>query len=341
MPIEIRDVDVHDDVLMRTYYDVAHEATTHGREFPTMPSAGEVLAKLRAASPERQLDSWAAFDGGEIVGYGGLYLPLLSNVSMAFFEAAVLPGRRRQGIGSALVEHTVERARKAGRTMLLGGAWCPPDAGEDHPFRRFAAKHGFEPVSTEIRRLQQLPVDEQLIQGWVDEAAPHHRGYRIETYVDEVPRHLLPSYVAAMNRLAADAPFGEIDFEPEAATVETYLERRSRDAKVGRRVHKTLAITSGADGDEVVAGYTNLACPPPGHDLPYAHQGGTLVLAEHRGHRLGIALKAANLHRFQADHPERTLVSTTNSEVNGPMVAINETMGFRPVEVYAEFGRKL
>ena len=64
MPIEIRDVDVHDDVLMRTYYDVAHEATTRGREFPTMPSAGEGLAKLRAA-----------------------------------------------------LEHTVERARKAGRTM--------------------------------------------------------------------------------------------------------------------------------------------------------------------------------------------------------------------------------
>jgi hypothetical protein len=50
-------------------------------------------------------------------------------------------------------------------------------------------------------------------------------------------------------------------------------------------------------------------------------------------------VKAANLAALQADHPERTRISTQNSETNAPMVAINEKMGFRPVEVMLEFQR--
>ena len=35
------------------------------------------------------------------------------------------------------------------------------------------------------------------------------------------------------------------------------------------------------------------------------------------------------------------MVHTSNSDANGPMVAINQRIGFRPVEVNAEFQRKL
>lgn len=50
-------------------------------------------------------------------------------------------------------------------------------------------------------------------------------------------------------------------------------------------------------------------------------------------------MKAANLAAVQADHPERRSVSTQNAETNAPMVAINEKMGFRAVEVLLEFQR--
>ena len=52
-------------------------------------------------------------------------------------------------------------------------------------------------------------------------------------------------------------------------------------------------------------------------------------------------MKASNLRAVQQAHPERTLVSTTNSPANAPMVAINELMGFRPVDVIYEFLRRL
>jgi hypothetical protein len=182
--------------------------------------------------------------------------------------------------------------------------------------------------------------DEQIRQ-WADEAAAHHEGYRIETYVDDVPEHLLPSYVHLLNQLAADAPTGDIDFEAGAVPVEVYLKNVERTRAGGRRAYRTVAVTRGPDGHEEAVAHSALGCPPPGSDEPNLYQWGTLVRADHRGHRLGMAVKAANLRAVQHDHPERTMVTTTNSAVNGPMVAINERMGFRPVDVTAEFIRRL
>jgi hypothetical protein len=70
-------------------------------------------------------------------------------------------------------------------------------------------------------------------------------------------------------------------------------------------------------------------------------QGGTLVMPGHRGRRLGMAIKVANLRRYQQRFEDVRVVHSWNSEVNGPMIAINEALGFRPVERLLEMQRKL
>jgi len=70
-------------------------------------------------------------------------------------------------------------------------------------------------------------------------------------------------------------------------------------------------------------------------------QWGTFVHREHRGHRLGLATKAVNLRAVQAARDDLTLVTTQNGETNDYMVAINERMGFLPVEVSAELVKRL
>jgi hypothetical protein len=64
------------------------------------------------------------------------------------------------------------------------------------------------------------------------------------------------------------------------------------------------------------------------------------VSRDHRGHRLGLATKAVNLRAVQAVRKDLTLVTTQNAEINDHMVAINELMGFRPMEVQAEFVKR-
>jgi hypothetical protein len=97
-------------------------------------------------------------------------------------------------------------------------------------------------------------------------------------------------------------------------------------------VVSTLAIR----GEDEVVGYSDLVVP--GGDLPNVYQWGTLVLREHRGHRLGLAVKARGLQELQRRiGPERTLVQTCNAEQNAAMVGINERLGFRIVEISPSF----
>ena len=63
----------------------------------------------------------------------------------------------------------------------------------------------------------------------------------------------------------------------------------------------------------------------------FASQGDTLVAPAHRGHRLGLWIKLANLELLLREHPEVRAIDTFNADDNRWMVAINEQLGFRPL----------
>jgi hypothetical protein len=90
--------------------------------------------------------------------------------------------------------------------------------------------------------------------------------------------------------------------------------------------------------DGTVVGLTDLMLPP---ESTRAHQWQTLVHREHRGHRLGQALKAANLLALQRRHPEFTEVHTQNAEVIEEMVGMIDSVGFVTVAVVPDFMRSV
>src|SRR5690349_24374936 len=96
---------------------------------------------------------------------------------------------------------------------------------------------------------------------------------------------------------------------------------------MGRARYETLALAP----DGAVAAHSTLAVPLG--ESTTVFQWGTFVHREHRGHKLGLATKAANLRAVQEFRDDLTLVTTQNAETNDFMVSINEQMGFRPVEV--------
>ena len=66
------------------------------------------------------------------------------------------------------------------------------------------------------------------------------------------------------------------------------------------------------------------------HEPGRAYQWGTLVRPQDRGHRLGVAVKVANLRLLQRERPDIVRLTTYNAEVNAHMIGVNEAMGFAP-----------
>ena len=60
----------------------------------------------------------------------------------------------------------------------------------------------------------------------------------------------------------------------------------------------------------------------------WGHQGLTAVARPHRGHRLGLLVKAAMLDWLASAEPQLEQIETGNAGANEHMIAINEALGF-------------
>lgn len=334
--MHIRTIEFTDPDEVHAFHRSFKDAETAENPDRPMWSEKDMVAELTEPDDAEDPHAFGAFDAdGRLLGGSLLFIPLLDNLTMAFVGAFVSPAEQGKGVGSALVEHVLEQVRSAGRTKVLAEASYGFEHRDDHRSRRFAERHGFVLASTEVSRRLDLPIAETQLQAWMDEAAPHHEAYRVETFVDHVPDALLPSLCHVLNQLALDAPTGSIDFEAEQSTPQVRRQHDARNKKIGLRRYDTVAID--ASGDVVAAS----AIGVPDDDSGRVHQWSTIVLHAHRGHRLGLALKAHNLRAVQRAHPDRQSVHTCNEENNAPMVDINERFGFKPVELLVEFLRNL
>ncbi|WP_028650687.1 GNAT family N-acetyltransferase [Nocardioides halotolerans] len=334
--VELDAAALADDAVMRELYDISRRAELLGREDAPFWTFEELIGAFRSKDSGERQQLFAAYDGDRMVGCAMLWSFLLDNTDKAWFGVDVDVPERRRGVGRALLERIEQVVKADGRALMLTDTKLPFDERETHGYRRFAEVCGFELSNYEVVRHLQLPVPDDRIQGWIDEAAPRHEGYTIETYVDDVPEDLVESLCVLLGQLAVDAPTGAVDFEEEAMTPERFAENVATIKAMGRARYETLALTP----ERLVVAQSTLAVPVHS-DSTTVFQWGTFVHREHRGHALGLATKAVNLRAAQASRPGLRLVTTQNAETNGYMVSINEKMGFEPVEVSTEFVKRL
>ncbi len=336
--VEIRTLDdtaLADDAVMRDFYDLTRRSELHGRPRAPFWSFREFLGAFRSTDSGERQELFAVYEGDRMVGNAVLWSFLLDNTDKAWFHLNVDVPQRRRGLGRALAERLEHTARADGRSLIMVDAILPFDDRETHAYRRFAEACGYELSNYEVVRHLALPVPDREIQAWIDDAAPHHQGYTIETFVGAVPDDLVESLCVLLGQLAVDAPTGAVDFEEEAITPQRYAEMEATVAAMGRTRFETVALTPDR---EVVAQSTLVMSLVESTEV---YQWGTFVHREHRGHQLGLATKAANLRSVQAARDDLALVTTQNGETNAHMVAINVRMGFAPVEVDAEFVKRL
>jgi len=289
---------------------------------PPRPASGHVALGHQLVDPGGSRDGThraAVVDGG-VVGALRLILPTKDNTTVATVDVAVHPGHRRRGIGTVLLAEGIRLARAAGRTVLIAEVEEP---GPDAAGRGFALRHGWTCDLVETRRDLVLPVDERRLADLEAEARAASADYELVLWRDRTPDELLDDRALLARRMTTDAPQGDLPVEEEHWDGARIREYEAAHVARGRTVLSAGAVIGGR-----LIAYTDLQIPLAAPER--ATQSGTLVLTEHRGHRLGARMKVAVLRELAATLPEVRRISTWNSDSNRPMVAVNEALGFQP-----------
>ena len=328
--LEIRPVDPRDEADMDGFQEVYAAAERAEDPEVGLYSREDAIAMLTSGTGEL-FDGFGAFLDGRMVGESILMGSTRDNLEVAQALLWVDPDHRRRGYGTRLLSHLEEHARAAGRSILRAQARV--GAGLDGN-RIFAERHGWSLAMTEIERRLPLPVDPALVDRLAGEAAPHHVGYDVLPVLGPVPAELRSSYVDLRNLLVVEMPHGDLELEAARDTVEVLdaLDREREEA--GRTSVSAVAVRDGR-----VVAYADASVP--GGDARHVDQYGTLVHPDHRGHRLGMAVKCAQLRLLAERFPERAYVQTSNAELNAHMVAINVALGFEIHQVWGEFEKRM
>jgi GNAT superfamily N-acetyltransferase len=330
--LEIRDVDSGDEGQLRRWYDVWAASQPHRRPdlIPSWEAAGRPLS---TTPPGFDLQLFGVFDGATAVGAGLANLPLDDNPTVVYADVMAHPDHRRRGVGSAVLEELERRARAAGRERLLTEVFQTPDG--DGGGSAFAEARGYVAANREGVKAVDLPASEPRWPDLENQVAAALGDYRIVNWRDRCPDEYVESFGTALSRVMSLIPQGDLDLEDRDWTVERVQEAEQRRVQVGLATFESAAVTP----DGTVIGLTGVRVST--HDPRTAHVSVTMVLPEHRGHRLGLATKLASHRALRAAFPECRLVTTSNAEVNAHMNAINEAMGYQVVETLVEYHKRL
>lgn len=277
--------------------------------------------RVDASDPTRERVQVLALDGETACGALDLTLPVRDNQHLGLVEVAVHPAHRRRGIGTALLGSAEAAAHEQGRTTLIAETmWL----GADHRFGdgggAFARRFGYAPAQTMLR--SDLSVADQTPDP-PPPAAPV--GYAVETHTATPPAADRADRAWLARRMSTDAPLGDLALEEEEWDEERVAALDARIEAMGRA--RTSAFARHLDSGRLVA-FTEIQVPSKGPTLAY--QQDTLVLREHRGHGLGLAVKLANVALLRTAYPSVRTVRTWNAIENAHMLAVNVAMGFRP-----------
>ncbi|KZE91092.1 GNAT family N-acetyltransferase [Microbacterium sp. TNHR37B] len=303
-------------------------------------TAAELLPHFHPNPDERRF-MWIVVASGEVVGRVGVDLPQEQGSRSAFWLIELLRSHQGRGIGTAAYALVERTAREHGRSVLQSWAFHAhdtSDAGErlqpptgfgtipvDRAARFFLA-NGYTLEQVERRSDLDLAASAETVDRLLVDAERASAGHRVVQWQAPTAAEHRDGYAWMKSRMSTDAPVAGLEIDEERWDADRVLRHEARWRDAGMTVLITAA--QHIDSGRLVA-FNELVI---GSDLTRpTHQEDTLVLREHRGHRLGQLVKCAALRAWRDIAPSSPKVTTYNAEENRPMLDINEAIGFRPV----------
>jgi GNAT superfamily N-acetyltransferase len=253
-----------------------------------------------------------------VVGLLEVWLPKWDNRHLGGVHVTVDPACRRRGIGRRLAEEGVQHVRATGRRLLTAYT------RDDEPAAALCRALDFKPAFAAIARRQDLfAVDWGQIDREHASAAAQATDYELLRLDGRTPDELMAQVVemvAAIN----DAPTDDLDVEDEVFSPERI--RAFEDAMIARG-QRWRRVAARHKDTGALAGHTNVGVVD---EMPaYGWNGDTSVVRAHRGHRLGLLLKAEMMRWLREEEPQLHWIVTGNATANTHMIQINERLGYR------------
>ncbi len=288
----------------------------------------------------------------DVLGVLTIEAPTRDNEHMGYLDPAVHPTCRRHGVGTALMDVGERVLEEWGRNTILvwavvTAAVSEPTPGTivdpagtialrtDHPTVRFALDRGYDFSQAERHSLQPLPVPAEILSAALQEAEAKAGGYELVQFTGQPPGGLAEGLAPLFAAMSTDPPLGAVAWRPEIWDADRVVRAYEQMVR-GQTVYTTLARH--IDSGEIVA-FTQLKAP---YDKPeVVWQENTLVLGSHRGHALGLWVKAANCELISRERPSSRRVHTWNADENEHMLAINTRLGYRRESIGAAWQKVL
>ena len=181
-----------------------------------------------------------------------------------------------------------------------------------------------------------MPLDTKLVADLEAEAEEANAGrYRLHHWTDRCPDQWLEAVAALENQAGEDGVPGP---EAEEMVFDGGILREAEEVTIaqGRRTVVT-AVEHIASG--TLVGLTTISVLALRPDVVF--QDDTVVLQEHRGNKLGLLIKVANMERLSEQFPDARVLYTWNAPENRYLLKVNQQLGFTTAGVTGIWQKEL
>ena len=340
------------DVVDDAWRDYLRISRAHNHELiggPQWDMSDEATLAAAHADEEHVSRHYLAYVDGEAVGYARTRQHLFDSPENINYFVCVLPEHRGRGIGAALVSRL--DADCPGYAVYQAWTDMPAPAADEealsppsgvgrvpanHPAIRLALASGFR--LGQVERVSRYDFAAPLVdpaEAMAESAAHAGDDYEVVAWEGAADDAMLADLARLRELMYTDIPSGAMTTTESTWDAER-MRRGDEERLVTNRMFRTVVrhLPSGA----VVA--LNELMVDRSNPEAFVDQWDTVVAPEHRGHRLGMLVKAANIIQVREAIPSAETIMTWNAEENRHMLNVNEALGFRPVLVEAALERK-